>query len=142
MHNDFGRGFHIEIEGASHSEKIRITIDGVPKGIALAESDFEKDLAQRRAGAIGTTPRTEADRPEIEGLADGVTTGERITITFRNNNTRSGDYSHLRRHPRPSHVDFVANSRWGEAIDLRGSGQFSGRMTVRLCFCNGVDGCK
>ena len=138
MHIYFGRGFHIDIQGASHSEKIRITIDGVPKGIALAESDFEKDLAQRRAGAIGTTPRTEADRPEIEGLADGVTTGERITITFRNNNTRSGDYSHLRRHPRPSHVDFVANSRWGEAIDLRGSGQFSGRMTVALVAAGAV----
>ena len=132
MHNSFGRGFRMEIEGASHSEAIRITIDGVPQGIALTEEAFESDLAQRRAGAVGTTPRTEADKPEIEGLAEGKTTGERITITFRNCNTRSGDYSHLRRHPRPSHVDFVAHSRWGESIDLRGSGQFSGRMTVAL----------
>ncbi len=132
MHNSFGKGFHLEIEGASHSESIRIAIDGVPQGIVLTEEEFERDLAQRRAGAVGTTPRTEADRPEIEGLTDGVTTGRRIIITFRNNNTRPGDYSHLRRHPRPSHVDFVANSRWGEAIDLRGSGQFSGRMTVAL----------
>ncbi len=122
----------MEIEGASHSEQIRITIDGVPQGIALAETDFESDLAQRRAGAMGTTPRVEADKPEIAGLADGKTTGEPITITFHNNNTRSGDYDQFRRHPRPSHVDFVANSRWGEAIDLRGSGQFSGRMTVAL----------
>ena len=122
----------MEIEGASHSEQIRITIDGVPQGIALAEEDFEGDLAQRRAGAMGTTPRVEADKPEIAGLADGKTTGEPITITFRNSNTRSGDYEQFRRHPRPSHVDFVANSRWGEAIDLRGSGQFSGRMTVAL----------
>jgi chorismate synthase len=132
MYNRFGRGFRLEIEGASHSETIRITLEGVPQGIALAEEDFERDLAQRRAGAIGTTPRTESDKPQIEGLAEGVTTGERITITFHNSNTRSGDYSHLRRHPRPSHVDFVANSRWGEAVDLRGSGQFSGRMTVAL----------
>ena len=122
----------MEIEGASHSEKIRITIDGVPQGIALAAEDFEADLAQRRAGAMGTTPRVESDIPEIGGLVDGKTTGETITITFYNSTTRSGDYSHLRRHPRPSHVDFVANSRWGEAIDLRGSGQFSGRMTVAL----------
>lgn len=132
MYNHFGRGFRLDIEGASHSETIRITIDGVPQGIALAEEDFEHDLAQRRAGAIGTTPRTESDIPEIEGLVDGVSTGKPLTITFRNSNTRSGDYSHLRRHPRPSHVDFVAHSRWGEAIDLRGSGQFSGRMTVAL----------
>lgn len=132
MHNSFGRGFRMEIQGASHSETIRIAIDGLPQGIALTEADFEADLAQRRAGAIGTTPRAETDKPEIEGLEGGKTTGGRIAITFRNNNTRSGDYSHLRRHPRPSHVDFVANSRWGEAIDLRGSGQFSGRMTVAL----------
>ena len=132
MHNSFGRGFRLEIEGASHSELIRITIDGVPQGIALAVEDFEADLAQRRAGAMGTTPRVEADKPEIEGLADGKSTGGPITIIFRNSNTRSSDYSQFRRHPRPSHVDFVANSRWGEAIDLRGSGQFSGRMTVAL----------
>lgn len=122
----------MKIEGASHSEFVRITIDGVPQGIALAEADFEKDLAQRRAGAIGTTPRAESDIPEIEGLLNGTTTGEPVIITFRNSNTRSGDYSQFRRHPRPSHVDFVANTRWGEAIDLRGSGQFSGRMTVAL----------
>ena len=122
----------MEIEGASHSEFIRITIDGVPQGIALTAEDFEADLAQRRAGAMGTTPRVEADIPEIEGLVDGKTTGERLTIIFRNNNTRSGDYSQFRRHPRPSHIDFVANTRWGESIDLRGSGQFSGRMTVAL----------
>ena len=35
MNNGFGRGFRLEIEGASHSEKIRITIDGVPQGITL-----------------------------------------------------------------------------------------------------------
>lgn len=132
MHNSFGRGFRLEIEGASHSELIRITIDGVPQGIALEAEDFEADLAQRRAGAMGTTPRVEADKPEIEGLVEGKTTGEPITIIFRNSNTRSSDYSQFRRHPRPSHVDFVANTRWGEAIDLRGSGQFSGRMTVAL----------
>ena len=132
MHNSFGRGFRLEIEGASHSEIIRISIDGVPQGIALVVEDFEADLAQRRAGAMGTTPRVEADIPEIFGLIDGKTTGERISIIFHNSNTRSSDYSKFRRHPRPSHVDFVADSRWGEAIDLRGSGQFSGRMTVAL----------
>lgn len=132
MHNSFGRAFRLEIEGASHSESIRISIDGVPQGIALAVEDFEADLAQRRAGAMGTTPRVESDIPEIVGLIDGKTTGERISIIFRNNNTRSSDYNKFRHHPRPSHVDFVANSRWGEAIDLRGSGQFSGRMTVAL----------
>ena len=132
MHNTFGQALRLEISGASHSERISIRMEGVPAGIPLCTDDFRADLDARRAGAMGTTPRRESDTPEIEGTVDGQTDGSAITISFRNENTRSGDYSQFRRHPRPSHVDFVADRKYGEAIDLRGSGQFSGRMTVAL----------
>lgn len=132
MHNTFGQALKLEISGASHAERIAIRIDGVPAGIPLCTDDFTADLAARRAGAMGTTPRRESDTPEIEGIRDGVTDGGTITVSFRNENTRSGDYSQFRRHPRPSHVDFVADRKYGDAIDLRGGGQFSGRMTVAL----------
>ena len=132
MHNTFGQALRLEISGASHSERISIRMEGVPAGIPLCADDFRADLDARRAGAMGTTPRRESDTPEIEGTVDGQTDGSAITISFRNENTRSGDYSQFRRHPRPSHVDFVADRKYGEAIDLRGSGQFSGRMTVAL----------
>ena len=132
-HNSFGSKFKIEIWGASHAPEVGVRIEGVPAGIALSEGDFEADLSRRRASAKGTTPRREADIPTLRsGVVDGKTTGEAIEIVFQNSNTRSSDYSEFENHPRPSHVDFVARSKYGEEVDLRGSGQFSGRMTVLL----------
>ena len=132
-HKSFGSKFKIEIWGASHAPEVGVRIEGVPAGIALSEEEFEADLSRRRASAKGTTPRREADIPALRaGVANGKTTGEAIEIVFQNSNTRSSDYSQFENHPRPSHVDFVARAKYGEEVDLRGSGQFSGRMTVLL----------
>jgi chorismate synthase len=71
--------------------------------------------------------------PLVEGLdADGVTTGETIRISFKNRNTRSGDYSKFVEHPRPSHADLVQRKKYGEGYDISGGGMSSGRMTVAL----------
>lgn len=132
-HNSFGSKFKISIWGASHAPEIGVRIEGVPQGILLAESDFEADLSRRRASAKGTTARHEADIPMLRaGITDGVTTGEPIEIVFQNSDTRSSDYSQFENHNRPSHVDFTARAKYGDAVDLRGSGQFSGRMTALL----------
>ncbi|MBO7221204.1 MAG: chorismate synthase [Alistipes sp.] len=132
-HNSFGSKFRLEIWGASHTPEIGVRIGGVPAGIALAESDFETDLSRRRASAKGTTTRHEKDIPTIvSGVEGGVTTGETIEIVFQNGDTRSSDYSQFESHNRPSHIDFTARAKYGSEVDLRGSGQFSGRMTVLL----------
>ena len=132
-HNSFGSKFKIEIWGASHTPEIGVRIGGVPQGIALCEADFEADLSRRRASAKGTTTRHEKDIPTIvSGVEGGVTTGETIEIVFRNGDTRSTDYLQFESHNRPSHVDFTARAKYGSEVDLRGSGQFSGRMTVLL----------
>ena len=132
-HNSFGSKFKIEIWGASHAPEIGVRIGGVPAGIALAESDFEADLSRRRASAKGTTMRHEKDIPTIvSGVSEGVTTGETIEIVFQNGDTRSSDYSQFESHNRPSHIDFTARAKYGSEVDLRGSGQFSGRMTALL----------
>ena len=132
-HNSFGSKFRLEIWGASHTPEIGVRIGGVPAGIALAESDFETDLSRRRASAKGTTTRQEKDIPTIvSGVEGGVTTGETIEIVFQNGDTRSSDYSQFESHNRPSHIDFTARAKYGSEVDLRGSGQFSGRMTVLL----------
>ena len=82
-----------------------ITIDGCPPGIALTEQDFLSDLARRKSGAKGTTPRQEKDMPElISGIFNGHTTGAPITILFKNENTRSADYTNLLASPRPGHA--------------------------------------
>ncbi len=133
MHNTFGDRFRIEVEGASHAPSLHVRLWGVPQGVSLCEQDFECDLARRRAGAKGTTPRHERDIPHIvSGVEQGVTTGDMVEIVFYNEDVRSSDYDRFAAHPRPSHVDFAARAKYGEAIDLRGSGIFSGRMTVLL----------
>ena len=132
-HNSFGLRFRLEIWGASHTPEIGVRIEGVPQGIALSEADFEADLSRRRASAKGTTARHEKDIPTLRtGVEGGVTTGEAVEIVFQNGDTRSSDYSQFESHNRPSHIDFVARAKYGEEVDLRGSGQFSGRMTVLL----------
>ena len=133
MNNSFGNNFKIEIYGGSHTESLSVIISGVPAGIELTEADFEADLARRRSGAKGTTPRKEGDVPHIvSGTASGVTTGESLEVVFYNENTRSGDYDRLKNHPRPSHADLTARHKYGEGFDLRGGGIFSGRMTLLL----------
>ncbi len=131
--NSWGNRFRVTLWGESHGAQVGVTIDGVPAGIALAESDFEADLARRRAGVAGTTPRKESDAPHIvSGLYRGFTTGAPLTVEFLNENTRSGDYASLASHPRPSHADWVAMKKFHGYNDPRGGGHFSGRITLAL----------
>lgn len=131
--NSWGNRFRVTLWGESHGAQVGVTIDGVPAGIALAESDFEADLARRRAGAAGTTPRKESDAPHIvSGLYRGFTTGAPLTVEFLNENTRSGDYASLASHPRPSHADWVAMKKFHGYNDPRGGGHFSGRITLAI----------
>lgn len=133
MSNSFGNIFRITIFGASHAESVGIIIEGAPKGIALTADMFRADIDRRRPALTGETARKEEDTPIIEGLSpDGVTTGNAITITFKNSDKRSGDYSHLRVHPRPSHADLVQQRKYGKNADIAGGGMASGRMTVAL----------
>ncbi len=131
--NSFGRIFRIHIFGESHGECVGLTIDGCPAGLSLAVGDFTNDIERRKPGAKGTTPRKEDDIPQIKtGVFNGKTTGAPITILFDNNNTRSADYEKQRAVPRPGHADFVASKKFGGHEDYRGSGHFSGRLTVCL----------
>ncbi|OUQ48439.1 chorismate synthase, partial [Alistipes sp. An116] len=63
--NQYGVNFRLAIWGESHGAQVGISMDGVPAGLSLSEADFEADLARRRSGARGTTPRRETDRPMI-----------------------------------------------------------------------------
>ena len=131
--NSFGRIFRVHIFGESHGECVGVTVDGCPAGLALGADDFTTDIERRKGGNKGTTPRKEDDIPQIKtGLFNGKTTGAPITILFDNANTRSADYEKQRAIPRPGHADFVAHKKFGGNEDYRGSGHFSGRLTVCL----------
>ena len=129
--NTFGRKFRVSIFGESHGELIGVVLDGVPAGIELSPEEFAFDLGRRKSGAKGTTPRIEEDMPElVSGVYEGCTTGAPLTIVFRNNNTKSADYSQFAAMPRPGHADLTAALKWDDFQDPRGSGHFSGRLTL------------
>jgi chorismate synthase len=99
----------------------------------LTGDDFMADLARRKAGAKGTTPRVEDDIPHFRsGIFNDRSTGAPITIEFDNNNIRSGDYEKQRATPRPGHADFVAHHKYGGFEDYRGGGHFSARLTTGI----------
>jgi len=132
--NSFGRIFRISIFGESHGESVGIVVDGCSAGMPLTVEDFLPDLERRKGGTQkGTTPRQEEDLPIFKsGLFNNNTTGAPITILFENKNIRSGDYEKQRDVPRPGHADFVAHKKFAGFEDYRGSGHFSGRLTVAL----------
>jgi chorismate synthase len=132
--NSFGRLFRISIFGESHGESVGIVVDGCPAGLSLTVEDFLPDLERRKGGTQkGTTPRQEEDLPIFKsGIFNNKTTGAPITILFENKNVRSSDYEKQRDVPRPGHADFVARKKFGGYEDYRGSGHFSGRLTVAL----------
>jgi chorismate synthase len=132
--NSFGRLFRTSIFGESHGESVGIVVDGCPAGLPLSIGDFLPDLERRKGGTQkGTTPRQEEDLPIFKsGIFNNKATGAPITILFENKNVRSGDYEKQRDVPRPGHADFVAHKKFAGFEDFRGSGHFSGRLTVAL----------
>ncbi|HET7839672.1 MAG TPA: chorismate synthase [Rectinemataceae bacterium] len=131
--NRFGNAFRVEIFGESHGAGAGVIVDGCPPGLEIGPEDLEQDLARRRSGAAGTTPRREADLPVfLSGVYQGRSTGSPICILFRNEDTRSSDYAAFATVYRPGHADFTASVRYRGFADPRGSGHFSGRITVGL----------
>lgn len=135
-----GEKIKVTIFGQSHSEAIGAVIEGLPAGFC---PDMEKIYAFMERRAPGkdrfSTTRKEADMPEIvSGLVNGITCGAPITAIIRNSDQKSKDYENLKLVPRPGHADLTAYIKYDGANDIRGGGQFSGRMTAPLCFAGAL----
>lgn len=140
MSCNFGSKIKLTIFGQSHSQAIGCVLDGIPAGINLDVECIESFMARRAPGKNNiSTARKEADKPTIvSGIVDGITCGAPICAIIENSDTRSGDYDKLRALPRPSHSDFAAYMKHNGFNDIRGGGNFSGRMTAPLCFAGAV----
>lgn len=132
--NSLGRKFRVSVFGESHGPAIGLLIDGCPAGVPFTEADLQEDLDRRRGGLNpGTTPRKEKDQPQfISGIWNGHSTGAPLAILFQNENILSKDYDFVQQTPRPGHADWVGNVKYGGFQDYRGSGHFSGRLTLSL----------
>jgi len=130
----------LSIFGQSHGEAIGMTLDGVPAGISIDVDVLKKFLLRRAPGQHPwSSPRKEEDIPEfLSGIVNGKTCGAPITAIIRNKNANSADYKKLTNIPRPSHADFAAFMKHGEAWDSAGGGHFSGRLTAALCIAGGI----
>ncbi len=140
MSCNFGNNIKITIFGQSHSEAIGVVIDGLPAGFRIDTEKTAAFMARRAPGQNDlSTPRKEADEVKIiSGVVDNVTCGAPLCAVIENTNTRSGDYDKLRLLPRPSHSDFAAMMKHNGFNDIRGGGNFSGRLTAPLCFAGAV----
>lgn len=140
MSSELGKILKMQVFGQSHGRAIGVVLDGLPAGFKIDEEALYAFLSRRKPGTSRlSTQRQEADKPVfLSGLVDGVTAGSPLCAVIENTDTRSGDYAALTDLPRPSHADLTARIRYGEAVDMRGSGHFSGRLTAPLCVAGGI----
>ncbi|MEE1352917.1 MAG: chorismate synthase [Acutalibacteraceae bacterium] len=140
MASKFGQNLSISVFGQSHGKAIGVEMDGVPAGEPIDMEKLQAFLDRRKPGqGAMTTRRKETDIPEfLSGVQDDVTCGFPICAVIQNSDQHSHDYSNLRTNPRPSHADYTASLRYGEARDMRGGGHFSGRLTAPICVAGGI----
>ncbi len=135
---EFGNNFKVAVFGSSHGPHVGVEIEGCPAGISVSEADVQLQLDRRKPGKSAlTSGRKEEDIVIVEsGIADGKTTGGKIRMLVKNNNTISKHYDNLREVPRPGHADYPAMVKYGAAEP--GGGFFSGRMTAALVMAGAV----
>ncbi len=145
MSTAYGRNLKISIYGGSHDEQIGIRATGLPHGFVFNTDALSAFMARRAPGQNSlSTPRREADRPEFLSGVRAVDSkhmqlvGDELHAVIKNTSQRSSDYSSQAFIPRPSHADFAARMKYGESVDLRGGGHFSGRLTAPLCIVGGI----
>ncbi len=129
--NSFGRLFVVTTFGESHGPALGCIIDGCPPGLALAESDIQRDLDRRRPGrSRHTTQRKEPDEVKIlSGVFEGQTTGTPIGLLIENKDQRPRDYCDIKDKFRPGHADYTYQQKYG-IRDYRGGGRSSARETT------------
>ena len=128
----FGNIIRFHLFGKSHGEHVGCILEGVPKGMHISTDDIKADMELRRPKDGIGTPRKEDDIVDIiSGIKDGVADGTPMMMFIANKNVDSSKYDHLKHIPRPGHADLPAMVKW-KGYDVRGGGQFSGRLTAPI----------
>ena len=138
--SEFGRKLRVSVFGGSHEPHIGVTIEGLPKGQRIDMDRVQSFLARRAPGNNAfSTQRMESDTAIVKsGLHSGVTFGPPLTVIIENTDARPGDYRNFSNIPRPSHADYTARLKYGDALNMSGGGPFSGRMTAPLCIAGAI----
>ncbi len=126
--------------GESHGPAIGVVLEGVPAALELDLEAVQRELDRRAPGRDPTaTARRESDAVHVlSGVFEGKTTGAPLCMVIQNSGQHSGDYEALRYTPRPSHGDYAGFIASKGALDYRGGGHFSGRLTAPLVAAGAV----
>jgi chorismate synthase len=141
--NTFGNIFKITIFGESHSTHMGIVLDGMIPGVVIDYELIKNECERRKPKTNFETGRVESDSFEIiSGIQkiDNIvySTGAPLTILVTNKEMRNSDYLQFKNHFRPGTSDFTSNIKYKGFNDIRGSGMFSGRLTVLLCIAGSI----
>lgn len=140
MSTTYGKNLKLTIYGGSHDDKIGMRLEGIPKGHSIDTERLLKFMQRRAPGnQVYSTKRKESDIPVfLSGIDGDLTNGDVIEAVIYNQDQHSSDYSSLKDIPRPSHADYAAIMKYGNNVDLRGGGHFSGRLTAMMCLSGGI----
>lgn len=131
MASSIGNILKITIFGASHSEAIGMTVEGLPAGVKIDKENIEKTLLKRHPHDDISTPRHEPDKVDfLCGVLENHTTGTPLTFIIHNQDVDSSKY--VRGQIRPGHADLVYYQKYGGFNDFRGGGFSSGRITASI----------
>ena len=140
MATTYGKNLKITIYGGSHDAEIGVIAEGLPSGFSIDMQALGRFMERRAPGRDAlSTARREPDAPVfLSGVENDTLNGETLKAVIYNKNQYSTDYKNLELIPRPSHADFAARAKYGENVDLRGGGHFSGRLTAPMCIVGGI----
>ncbi len=133
-----GKRLRFSLFGKSHGPCVGCVLEGVPQGTPVDTAVLAHDMALRKPSKGIGTDRTEEDRVDIVcGVTDGKADGNAIIIRIANEDKDGSKYLPFEETPRPGHADLPALLALPK-FDIRGGGQFSGRMTAALVAAGGI----
>ncbi len=136
--NSIGRSLRLSLFGTSHGPAVGCVLEGLPSGLAIDEARIAQEMELRRPHVGIGTARREADEVKIlSGVMDSRCSGAPLTLVIENRDVDSSAYDQFRRLPRPGHADMPALAKYSWH-DIRGGGQFSGRLTAPLVAAGAV----
>ncbi len=140
MSNIWGMNMKLSIFGESHGDCVGVVLSNLPAGIQLDLDKIQGEMNRRKPGKSSLeTPRKEDDAFKImSGYFNEHTTGAPLAMIIENKNTKSKDYSDIKKMPRPGHADYTAHMKYKGYHDYRGGGHFSGRLTAGIVFAGAV----
>lgn len=132
------RKIQVNIEGASHSDRITIRMEGFPSDAKFDKESLQSFMDRRHGDGSYLAELCSTARREPDLVEWDKDRGEVLEAHILNRDIKSSDYDKLRSVLRPGHADLGAYLKYGKEGLQPGGGEFSGRMTAAFCVAGGI----